>query len=53
MAGERPRAAYIAGSMGNAALMQLTRALGAESLDHGVRVVGINPGPIETERLVS
>jgi len=53
MAGERPRAAYIAGSMGNAALMQLTRALGAESLDHGVRVVGINPGPIETDRLVS
>ena len=38
MAGERPRAGYIAGSMGNAALMQLTRALGAESLDHGVRV---------------
>ena len=53
MAGERPRAGYIAGTMGNAALMQLTRALGAESLDHGVRVVGINPGPIETERLVS
>lgn len=53
MAGERPRAAYIAGSMGNAALMQLTRALGAESLDHGVRVVGINPGAIETDRLVS
>jgi len=52
MAGERPRAAYIAGSMGNAALMQLTRALGAESYDHGVRVVGINPGPVETERLV-
>lgn len=53
MAGERPRAGYIAGSMGNAALMQLTRALGAESYDHGVRVVGVNPGPIETERLVS
>lgn len=52
MAGERPRAAYIAGSMGNAALMQMTRALGAESYDHGVRVVGINPGPVETERLV-
>lgn len=49
--GERPKANYAAGSMGNAALMALTRALGAESLDHGVRVVGINPGPIETERL--
>jgi hypothetical protein len=53
MAGERPNAAYIAGAMGNAALMSLTRALGAESVDHGVRVVGINPGPIETERLVT
>ena len=53
MAGERPRASYIAGSMGNAALMQLTRALGAESYDHGVRVVGINPGPVETDRLIS
>ena len=52
MAGERPSAAYIAGSMGNAALMQMTRALGAESYDHGVRVVGINTGPVETERLV-
>ena len=53
MAGERPRSAYIAGAMGNAALMALTRALGAESVDHGVRVVGINPGPIETDRLVT
>jgi len=50
-AGERPNANYVAGSMGNAALMALTRALGAESLDHGVRVVGLNPGPIETDRL--
>ena len=53
MAGERPRSNYIAGAMGNAALMALTRALGSESVDHGVRVVGINPGPIETERLVT
>lgn len=36
MAGERGRAAYIAGSMGNAALMQMTRTIGAESMDHGV-----------------
>ncbi|NKB50567.1 MAG: SDR family NAD(P)-dependent oxidoreductase [Alphaproteobacteria bacterium] len=53
MAGERPQAGYIAGAMGNASLMALTRALGAESVDHGVRVVGINPGPIETDRLVT
>lgn len=50
-AGDRPNANYVAGSMGNASLMALTRALGAESLDHGVRIVGINPGPIETDRL--
>jgi 3-oxoacyl-[acyl-carrier protein] reductase len=50
MAGERGRGAYIAGTMGNAALMHLTRTLGAESMDHGVRVVGVNPGPTQTER---
>ena len=53
MDGERPRAGSNAGSMGNAALMQMTWALGAESIDHCVRVVGINPGPIETDRFVS
>lgn len=50
-AGERPQAGYIAGGASNAALMALTRALGASSLAHGVRVVGINPGLIVTERL--
>jgi len=47
MAGERGRVAYIAGSMGNAALMQMTRTIGAESMDHGVRVLGVNPGPTQ------
>lgn len=42
---------YIAGSTGNAALMAFTRALGGRSLQHGVRVVGVNPGPVATERL--
>lgn len=50
-AGERPSADYAAGSAGNAALMALTRALGASSPAYGVRVVGINPGPILTGRL--
>ncbi len=31
--------------------MALTRALGATSTRHGIRVVGINPGQIHTERL--
>lgn len=50
LAGERTRPDYIAGSSANAGLMAFTRALGAESVDHGVRVVGVNPGRIETER---
>jgi len=51
-AGERGLAQYIAGSMGNASLMSMTLALGAESPNYGVRVVGINPGPIATERII-
>ena len=50
--GENFDARYIAGSSGNASLMAFTKALGAVSLDHGVRVVGINPGPVATERMV-
>ena len=52
IAGERPLANYIAGSMGNASLMAMSRALGAESVDHGVRVVAVNPGGTETDRQV-
>ena len=51
VAGERPRQNYIAGTTGNAALMAFTRTLGGDSMDYGVRVVGINPGQIETDRL--
>ncbi len=43
---------YVAGSTGNAALMAFTKAIGGVSLDFGVRVVGINPGPIATDRMV-
>jgi 3-oxoacyl-[acyl-carrier protein] reductase len=52
VAGERHRSNYIAGTTGNAGLMAFTRALGAESVDHGIRVVGVNPGRIETERQI-
>ncbi len=51
VAGERMRADYIAGSTGNAGLIAFTRAMGGVSPDHGVRVVGINPGPVLTEKL--
>ena len=52
VAGERPTAEYIAGSMANASLMAMSRALGAESVDHGVRVVAVNPGETATDRLL-
>ena len=50
-AGESPDADYIAGSAGNASIMALTRALGGKAPADGLRVVGINPGPILTDRL--
>jgi len=50
--GERLDSGYIAGGTGNAALMAFTRALGGSSADVGVRVLGLNPGPVQTERLV-
>lgn len=53
LAGEKPDAAYIAGSAGNASLMAFTRALGGASASDNIRVVGINPGPVLTERLES
>jgi hypothetical protein len=52
-AGEKLNAAYIAGSTANAGLMAFTRALGGVSHADGVRVVGINPGPVATDRLIS
>ena len=42
---------YIAGATGNAALMAFTRALARGSHADGIRVVAINPGPVETKRL--
>jgi len=49
--GERPTPNYIVGGAGNAALMAMSRALGSDSLKYGVRVLGLNPGLIKTERL--
>jgi NAD(P)-dependent dehydrogenase (short-subunit alcohol dehydrogenase family) len=50
LGGERPDYHYVAGSTGNAALMALTRAVGSHSIDHGVRVVGVNTGLVATDR---
>jgi NAD(P)-dependent dehydrogenase (short-subunit alcohol dehydrogenase family) len=53
MAGEKMDRTYIAGSTGNAALMAFTRALGGSAGDDKLRVVGINPGAIATDRLIT
>ncbi|RKJ95165.1 SDR family oxidoreductase [Alicycliphilus denitrificans] len=49
--GQNPDFNYIAGSTGNAALMAFTCALGGRSLEDSIRVVGVNPGPVATERI--
>src|SRR5713226_7824071 len=52
-AGESVQSDYIAGSSGNASLMAFTRAMGGAAPRDGLRVVGINPGPVETDRMVT
>jgi NAD(P)-dependent dehydrogenase (short-subunit alcohol dehydrogenase family) len=53
LAGERPDAYYIAGSCANVALIMFSRSLGGDSIRHGVRVVAVNPGPVETEKHIN
>lgn len=50
--GENWDANYIVGTTGNAAMMAFTRGVGGCSLDDGIRVVGVNPGPVATDRMV-
>src|SRR5438128_7566124 len=50
-AGENPDFDYVAGSSGNASLMAFTRAIGGTAPRDGLRVIGVNPGPVLTERL--
>jgi NAD(P)-dependent dehydrogenase (short-subunit alcohol dehydrogenase family) len=50
--GEVPQWNYLIGSAGNAALMSATRAVGGRSTDDNIRVVGVNPGAIATDRLI-
>ena len=44
---------YMAGAVGNASLMMFTQALGGSSLDDNIRIIGINPGPVNTDRIYS
>lgn len=47
---EKLEYAYAAGGAGNSAIATLTRSIGSVSLDLGVRVVGVHPGWVETEK---
>jgi 3-oxoacyl-[acyl-carrier protein] reductase len=50
MGGERPQWRYVCGNAANVALGGVTRSLGGRSIDDGIRVVGVNPGAVETDR---
>ena len=49
--GERLSSDYIAGGSGNAALIGFTKSLGGSSPADGIRVIGVNPGPVLTDKL--
>jgi NAD(P)-dependent dehydrogenase (short-subunit alcohol dehydrogenase family) len=42
---------YICGGPNNAALINFTISLGGASVRYGVRICGVNPGPVGTERM--
>ncbi len=48
---ERTDYNYVAGSSGNASLVAFTRCLGGVSMDYGVRILAVSPGPVDTGRL--
>lgn len=53
LAGVRVDRNYIAGSGGNASLIGFTHAMGAYALEDGMRVLGVCPGPVQTERITT
>ena len=53
LAGVRVDRNYIAGAAGNASLIGFTNAMGAHALDEGMRVLGVCPGPVQTERITT
>lgn len=53
LAGEMPMYDYVCGTVGNAALMAFTKAVGSRSVDYGVRVLAVNPPYTATDRLVT
>ena len=53
LSGERPNPRSVATSTANAALIAFTHSVGSISVDDNVRVLGVNPGLIATERTAS
>ena len=53
LGGERLDPGYVAGSTGNASLMAFTRAVGSTSIDRGVRILAVNPGAVDTDRIAT
>ena len=49
-AGNQPPSEYAAGVSADAMLETLTRTVGSDSLDHGVRIVGVSPGDMMNAR---
>jgi NAD(P)-dependent dehydrogenase (short-subunit alcohol dehydrogenase family) len=53
LGGERPQWRYVCGNAANVALAGVTKSLGGRSIDDGIRVVAVNPGGVETERMIA
>ena len=53
LAGVRVDRNYIAGSAGNASIIGFTHAMGAHALDEGMRVLGVCPVAVQTERITT
>ena len=53
LAGVRVDRNYVAGSAGNASIIGFTNAMGAHALEDGMRVLGICPGAVQTERIAT
>ena len=53
MAGVKPSFDYICGATANAALNAFTKGIGAGSVNHGVRVLGVNPAATRTDRIIT
>ena len=53
LGGERPQWRYVCGNAANLALAGVTKSLGGRSIDDGIRVVAVNPGGVETERMIA